>query len=170
MVANENLEIRALRRGEGVLVTDLLREVRSAMGVEAEAGTVLEPADYAIESVYLDQPKALYLAAFAPASAKPAQVVAGIGIAPLPGEPSLAHIQRMYVRETFRRQGLARRLAKNAIASAKTLGYAGVYVETMERLHEARALYRSFGFISLAGPRGQSGHGFAGCWMEIRFD
>jgi putative acetyltransferase len=165
----DELELRPLRRGEGVLVTSLLRDVRSAMGVEAEAGTILEAQDYEIERVYLDDARARYVVGVRKGVDVPEEVAAGVGIRPLVGEPRLAHIQRMYVREAYRRQGLARLLVQDVLAAAQRLGYEGAYVETMERLHEARALYHSLGFQTLNAPRGLSGHGFAGCWLELKW-
>lgn len=97
-------------------------------------------------------------------------LVAGmVALRPLPGAPELAppddrpgqanmaaeaaaEIKRLYVRPAARRQGVGRALVTALIAEARRIGYARLYLETLEAMHEAHALYRSLGFAEVARP------------------
>jgi GNAT superfamily N-acetyltransferase len=57
-----------------------------------------------------------------------------------------AEIKRMYVRPSFRGLGVGRAILQQLIDDARTLGVKTVRLESAAFMHEAHALYRSFGF------------------------
>jgi GNAT superfamily N-acetyltransferase len=59
-------------------------------------------------------------------------------------------LRRMFVRESTRGSGIGRRLTETLIAIARARGYRAMRLETSIHLHEAQALYRSFGFRDVA--------------------
>jgi len=66
-------------------------------------------------------------------------------------DEAMAEIKRMYVRATYRRQGLGRALLTAAEERARALGYARVLLETGDQQPEAIALYTADGYRPLAG-------------------
>jgi drug/metabolite transporter (DMT)-like permease/GNAT superfamily N-acetyltransferase len=66
------------------------------------------------------------------------------------GEDS-AELRRMYVRQTFRRRGLARALVRAVVDEARELGYSRLLLMTSDEFEGAVALYESEGFVRV-GP------------------
>lgn len=59
-------------------------------------------------------------------------------------------MKRLFVAPEARGSGIGRGLAERIIAEAKTLGFAEIKLDTLERLKAAGALYRSLGFEPIA--------------------
>ena len=61
-----------------------------------------------------------------------------------------AEMKRLYVRATHRGQGLGRALAEAAIAAARKAGCTRIVLDTLPKMSEAQALYRTLAFRPIA--------------------
>jgi GNAT superfamily N-acetyltransferase len=71
------------------------------------------------------------------------------GLRPLAADE--AEIKRMYVRPSARGQGVGRAILQRLIDDAFALQYKTIRLDSAPFMHEAHALYRSFGFVA-SGP------------------
>jgi GNAT superfamily N-acetyltransferase len=65
-----------------------------------------------------------------------------------------AEIKRMFVRPSSRGRGVGRAVLQRLIDDARVLGYETIHLEVGPFMHEAHALYRSFGFAPSSPHKG----------------
>ena len=53
------------------------------------------------------------------------------------------------------------------LAAAREQGFQVCYLETLQKMHRARALYKKLGFEALAGPMGDTGHFACDDWYAL---
>ncbi len=125
------------------IARDLFREYADAIGIDLEyQGFSAELA--ALPAPYVPPRGALRIA-FA------GDDVAGcVGLRPLDSRGHAGEMKRLYVRPAYRGSGLGRQLVEAAIASARCAGYGQLYLDTLETMAAARALYRGLGFVRTA--------------------
>jgi len=91
------------------------------------------------------------------------RVLGGVGIAPF--TKGVCELQKIYLDENLRGQGLGKKLLKTALDFAKE-HYQTVYLETHSTLKEACALYETCGFVWLDKPHVNSPHSEMDIWMQ----
>lgn len=64
-------------------------------------------------------------------------------------ERGVCEMKRLYTRPTFRGLRIGRALVEAVIAAAREMGYAHMRLDTLPNMHQARAMYASFGFREL---------------------
>ena len=65
-------------------------------------------------------------------------------------DPNACEMKRLYVRPAFRRYGLGRALAEALLDEARRAGYAAMFLDTLDEMASARALYARLGFVEVA--------------------
>ena len=79
---------------------------------------------------------------------------AGVGIARLSWDPTCAEVQKLYLSDTMKGQGLGRRLMELIEREATEMGFASMYLETHSNLKTAIDLYRRMGYVEIEQPAG----------------
>jgi GNAT superfamily N-acetyltransferase len=77
------------------------------------------------------------------------EAVGSVALRAVADRPGTVELKRLYVRESYRRQGLARDLLRSAEDRARAAGYRRVILETGIRQPEALALYPGAGYVSI---------------------
>lgn len=96
---------------------------------------------------------------------KDKRVMGGGGFGPLVGgNTNTCEIKGMYLSPQLRGLGLGASLLEKIIEEGKNKGYKKYYLETMDFMHGANALYGKFGFKKLEKPLGNTGHTWTNCF------
>jgi putative acetyltransferase len=151
-----------MRPGDNAAVAQIIR------GVMTEFGAV--GCGYSIEDAEVD---AMYEGYPPPLSAffvvEDEGLILGCGgFGPLAGaEADTCELRKMYFLPELRGQGMGTALMDRILDAARAAGYERCYLETVERMQKARALYARFGFQVIDEPMGNTGHGSCNHWMLL---
>jgi ribosomal protein S18 acetylase RimI-like enzyme len=80
-------------------------------------------------------------------------VAGAVGITP--GRDGGCEMNRLWIRQAFRRAGLARRLCEASLETARNLGFVRMALDVVPERTAAIALYRSLGFTETAPLQGR---------------
>lgn len=61
-------------------------------------------------------------------------------------DPFSCEMKRLYVKDAFRKKGIANKLVAKIIEDAKDIGYTSMFLDTLPFLKSALKLYKSYGF------------------------
>ncbi len=94
------------------------------------------------------------------------RIIGGAGVFPTAGLPAqTCELVKLYLYPEARGRGFGKILMEKCFESAKKLGYASMYLETMPELNQAVNMYEKMGFEKLRGALGNSGHFGCDIWM-----
>lgn len=149
-----SLLVRPIRPEDNAAIANVIRHVSAEFGLTADKGyTVADPNLDHLYEIY-SQPRCAYWVV-----ELDGQIAGGGGVAPLSGgETDLCELQKMYFLPALRGQGLAKKLALQAMEFARTEAFSRCYLETTASLTQAIALYERLGFEHIDGALGSTGH------------
>ena len=156
------VSIRAMRPGDNAAGAQIIR------GVMTEFGAV--GCGYSIGDAEVD---AMFEAYPAPHSAffvveNEGRILGCGGLGPLAGaDDDTCELRKMYFLPELRGRGMGAALMDTILDSARVAGYTRCYLETLERMEKARALYARYGFRVIDEPLGNTGHGSCNHWMLL---
>ncbi|MBC8570804.1 GNAT family N-acetyltransferase [Zongyangia hominis] len=91
------------------------------------------------------------------------RVVGGCGVGPLPGNPGVCELQKMYCLPKARGTGIAAELLKRCLRYAEGR-YTSCYLETFGNMIPAQRFYEKNGFEKLSAPLPGTGHFGCDVW------
>lgn len=147
------LVVREIQPGDNPKIARLIRNILEGMGVP-KTGTAYE--DSALDDMYstYKEPRSSYFIA-----EKNGRILGCVGIAPLPNyKDNTCELQKMYVAEEARGQGIAQKLMETCLSKAKANGFDTCYLETLPFMKAAQGLYQKSGFHFTEERLGDTGH------------
>lgn len=154
-----SFKISEITPGDNAEVAEVIRKVLVEMGVP-KVGTAYEDRSLDDMYSYYDHPAMEYFVV-----KENDRIIGCAGIGPLPGEPEVCELQKMYFLPEARGRGIGAEMMQICLKYAKDAGYKKCYLETMPYMEHARKLYARTGFQPLDGPMGNTGHYNCSVWM-----
>jgi putative acetyltransferase len=148
--------LRPIAPTDNAVVAQVIRQVMTEFGCVGPGFSIEDPEVDAMYEAYLGGRAAFYVIEHE------GRVMGCGGFATLAGNAGdTCELQKMYFLPELRGMGMGARLIDHCIAQARLAGYTRMYLETVNRMHAANALYQSRGFVPLPQQQGCTGHG--GC-------
>lgn len=154
--------IRTMRAADNARVAHIIQTVMTEFGAVG-CGYSIEDAE--VQSMYEAYP--------APGSAffvveHDDRILGCGGMGPLAGgEADVCELRKMYFLPELRGTGMGSKLMDVILEAARASRYRRCYLETLERMEQARSLYARCGFQVIDEPLGQTGHGSCNHWMLL---
>lgn len=162
-IGSKQATLRRIRREDDAQVGFIIRSVLTEFGCTGEGFAIHDPEVDCMYEAY-ERARGVYFVAEIDG-----KVVGGCGVTPLAGTyQNICEIQKFYVLPEYRGMGLGRRLIERCLEFAGDQNFNRAYIETIERMDAAAALYRRLGFERIDTPLGNTGHHACDRWyMKI---
>lgn len=159
MTVDETMTLRALQPNDNADMANIIRTVLQEFDAD-KPGFASQDAEMTDLYASYDSPGYGYWVI-----ETRGRVVGGVGIAPLtPAMDGVCELRKMYLRPEHRGRGWGRAMLRHALEFAAQ-HYRWCYLESLDRMPGAIALYRSMGFIGLPAPLVATGHHGCDQWL-----
>lgn len=155
-----NYQIIPIQAQHDPAICQIIQQVGAQYGAVGEG---FGPADAEVSCMsqhYLVEDRSQYLVALVEG-----QVVGGAGIAPFLHYRDICELKKLFLRPSSQGFGLGKALTQACLNFASQQGYQQCYLDTLSTMHNAIALYESFGFKHLSQPFTGTLHGGCDVWM-----
>ena len=151
------MHIRPIQPTDDPGVARLIRTVMPEFGADGP-GFAIHDAEVDSMSRAYRLPRTAYFV-LTPEAGEGQTILGGAGVAPLEGtDGAICELRKMYFLPRARGQGFGQKMMDHCLAAARRLGFQRCYLETLEGMKQAQALYERNGFQPLPGPLGSTGH------------
>jgi len=149
----KGLEIRPITAADDAAVAAIIRAVMPEFGAGGPGFAIHDPEVATMSAAYA-HPRHAYFVLL-----RDGVVAGGAGIAPLEGaDPELCELRKMYFLPEVRGLGAGFAMMIRCLDSARALGFARCYLETLCGMDAAQRLYERAGFAQIPAAIGNTGH------------
>lgn len=146
-------DMRPIRRTDNAAVAKIVRTVMPEFGADGPGYAIHDPELSDMFSAYNEKGSGFLVIV------KDDVVLGCGGYAQLEGaEAGVCELRKMYFLQEARGIGMGQKLLNVLLDAAEKGGYTKCYLETLERMHDARRLYRAMGFEPVGQALGNTGH------------
>lgn len=155
-------KIRPIRKKDNSQIADVIRTVMTAYGAVGDGYSISDPEVDEMARNYADEGSCYYVIELDD------RVVGGGGIGPLKGGgKNVCELRKMFFLPECRGIGLGKKLLLLLMDQARKRNYKKCYLETLERMQAAIALYQKNGFRPLDKAQGNTGHCSCDKWYML---
>ena len=147
-----SFSIRPIDAGDNAAVAAIIRSVMPEFGADGPGFAIHDAEVGDMHGAYSHAGCAYFVVELE------GRVCGGGGVAPLEGEAGVCELRKMYFLPELRGLGAGDALMRQCLQSARALGYARCYLETLTGMDAAQKLYARHDFKPLCGPLGKTGH------------
>jgi putative acetyltransferase len=155
--------IRPIRKRDNSQIERIIRDVMTEFQAVGKGYSIEDPEVDDMYGGYRDESSCYYVIV------RDDRVFGGGGIARLTGgEAKTCELRKMFFLPEIRGMGMGNRLLLLLLNKARERGYRQCYLETLERMRQAQALYVKHGFQLLDRPLGNTGHCACDRWYALK--
>jgi len=154
------MKIRTIQPNDNASLASIIRKSLTEFTDSLENTVYDDPTTDDLFKLFSSNSRAIYYVA----EDDDGKVLGGGGLYPSDGlEEGTVELVKMYLDKSARGKGIGKTILQKSIASAQSLGYDKIYIETIPALKAARRLYEGFGWKYIGHSLGNTGH--TGCDM-----
>lgn len=144
------IHIRQIAQGDDLAIAAIIRKNLRQYHLDIPGTAYYDPELDCLSQYYS---KSVQKRAYFVAETEDGEIVGGIGMELLAGFHHCGEIQKLYVAESIKRQGVGQRLLDQVECYAADNGVQRLYLETHSRLKEAVCFYEKNGYQRIDRPK-----------------
>ncbi|MCB0724402.1 MAG: bifunctional helix-turn-helix transcriptional regulator/GNAT family N-acetyltransferase [Ignavibacteriae bacterium] len=145
-------QVRPIRKSDNKFMEKIIIDVMTEFGAVGEGYSIKDAEVANMFDAYNNDKSAYFVIT------RGKEVLGGAGVGILPEAEDVCELKKMYFVPEIRGIGLGEKLLNLCLDAARKIGYKRCYLETLERMPQARGLYMKYGFDPINGPVGCTGH------------
>jgi len=154
------IQIRSIQEKDNQGVAKMIRDVFEEFDARQKGTVYSDPTTDELYTLFQKEKSTCYVIE------NHGEILGCCGIYPTENLPEqCVELVKFYISSKLRGQGYGSRLINRCAEDAKKLGYATMYIESMDDFAKAVSIYERLGFERLSNPLGNSGHFGCDIWM-----